>query len=101
MATDGAGGEGKGFRSPPSSQGNYGNRIDGTAKLSLKKKKEGGDGKQEDSELLQRSSEDEADDDGELASVSSTQPVKPLITDRQVCQAGQWDGVLLKVGGGR
>ncbi|CAM4644135.1 unnamed protein product [Lepidochelys kempii] len=64
--------------------GNYGNRIDGTAKLSLKKKKEGGDGKQEDSELLQRSSEDEADDDGELASVSSTQPVKPLITDRQV-----------------
>ncbi|EMP23690.1 Otoferlin [Chelonia mydas] len=64
--------------------GNYGNRIDGTAKLSLKKKKEGGDGKQEDSELLQRSSEDEADDDGELASVSSTQPMKPLITDRQV-----------------
>ncbi|XP_039388289.1 otoferlin [Mauremys reevesii] len=62
--------------------GNYGNQIDGMAKPSLKKKKEGGDGEQEDSELLQHSSEDEADDDGELVSVSSTQPMKPLITDR-------------------
>uniref|UniRef100_A0A8C8VKP5 Otoferlin n=1 Tax=Pelusios castaneus TaxID=367368 RepID=A0A8C8VKP5_9SAUR len=63
--------------------GNYGNQIDGTAKPSLKrKKKEGGDTEEEDSELLQHSSEDEADDDGELVSVSSTQPAKPLITDR-------------------
>ncbi|XP_074919664.1 otoferlin isoform X4 [Chelonoidis abingdonii] len=62
--------------------GNYGNQIDGTTKPSLKKKKEGGDGEQEDSELLQHSSEDEADDNGELVSVSSTQPMKPLITDR-------------------
>ncbi|KAM9156400.1 LOW QUALITY PROTEIN: otoferlin [Pangshura tecta] len=64
--------------------GNYGNQLDGTAKPSLKKKKEGGDNEQEDSELLQHSSEDEADDDGELVSVSSTPPMKPLITDRQV-----------------
>ncbi|XP_050804653.1 otoferlin isoform X6 [Gopherus flavomarginatus] len=62
--------------------GNYGNQIDGMAKPSLKKKKEGGDGEQEDSELLQHSSEDDADDDGELVFVSSTQPMKPLITDR-------------------
>ncbi|XP_075782090.1 otoferlin isoform X4 [Pelodiscus sinensis] len=62
--------------------GNYGNQIDGTSKPSLRKKKEGGDGEEEGSELLQHSSEDEAEDDGELVSVSSTQPVKPLITDR-------------------
>ncbi|XP_067414565.1 otoferlin isoform X2 [Emydura macquarii macquarii] len=63
--------------------GNYGNQIDGTTKPSLKRmKKDGGDGEEEDSELLQHSSEDEADDDGELVSVSVTQPAKPLITDR-------------------
>lgn len=52
------------------------------AKPSLRRKKEGGDGDEEESELLQNSSEDEGDEDGELVSVSSTQPVKPLVTDR-------------------
>uniref|UniRef100_A0A663E989 Otoferlin n=1 Tax=Aquila chrysaetos chrysaetos TaxID=223781 RepID=A0A663E989_AQUCH len=62
--------------------GNYGNQIDGMAKPILRRKKEGGDGDEEESELLQNSSEDEGDEDGELVSVSSTQPVKPLVTDR-------------------
>ena len=48
----------------------------------LRRKKEGGDGVEEESELLQNSSEDEGDEDGELVSVSSSQPVKPLVTDR-------------------
>ncbi|XP_009330629.1 PREDICTED: otoferlin [Pygoscelis adeliae] len=62
--------------------GNYGNQIDGISKPILRRKKEGGDGDEEESELLQNSSEDEGDEDGELASVSSSQPVKPLVTDR-------------------
>uniref|UniRef100_A0A673XMC9 Otoferlin n=1 Tax=Salmo trutta TaxID=8032 RepID=A0A673XMC9_SALTR len=38
---------------------------------------------EEESELIQQnSSEDEADDDGDLVSVSSTPPMKPVITDR-------------------
>lgn len=51
-----------------------------------KKKKEGGGGggeSDEESELIQQnSSEDEADDDGDLVSVSSSPPMKPVITDR-------------------
>ncbi|XP_054675264.1 otoferlin isoform X11 [Grus americana] len=62
--------------------GNYGNQIDGMTKPNLRRKKEGGDGDEEESELLQNSSEDEGDEDGELVSVSSSQPVKPLVTDR-------------------
>uniref|UniRef100_A0A663MES3 Otoferlin n=1 Tax=Athene cunicularia TaxID=194338 RepID=A0A663MES3_ATHCN len=62
--------------------GNYGNQIDGMTKPVLRRKKEGGDGVEEESELLQNSSEDEGDEDGELVSVSSSQPVKPLVTDR-------------------
>ncbi|XP_042658936.1 otoferlin isoform X3 [Tyto alba] len=62
--------------------GNYGNQADGVTKPVLRKKKEGGDGDEEESELLQNSSEDEGDEDGELVSVSSSQPVKPLVTDR-------------------
>ncbi|XP_010185107.1 PREDICTED: otoferlin-like, partial [Mesitornis unicolor] len=62
--------------------GNYGNQIDGMTKPILRRKKEGGDGDEEESELLQNSSEDEGDEDGELVSVSSSQPVKPLVTDR-------------------
>lgn len=48
----------------------------------LWRKKEGGDGNEEESELLQNSSEDEGDEDGEMVSVSSSQPMKPLVTDR-------------------
>ncbi|KAI6071975.1 Otoferlin isoform X1 [Aix galericulata] len=58
--------------------GNYGNQIDGTAKPVLRRKKEGGDGDEEESELLQNSSEDEGGEDGEMVSVSSSQPMKPL-----------------------
>ncbi|XP_073481295.1 otoferlin isoform X13 [Aquarana catesbeiana] len=62
--------------------GNYGNQVDGTTRPSLRKKKEGGDGVEEETELLQNSSEDEAEDDGEMQSVSSTPAMKPFITDR-------------------
>ncbi|XP_037248635.1 otoferlin isoform X13 [Falco rusticolus] len=62
--------------------GNYGNQIDGMTKPILQRKKEGRNGDEEESELLQNSSEDEGDEDGELVSVSSSQPVKPLVTDR-------------------
>uniref|UniRef100_A0A8C7SF72 Otoferlin n=1 Tax=Oncorhynchus mykiss TaxID=8022 RepID=A0A8C7SF72_ONCMY len=66
--------------------GNYGNQIDGVSKptAAKKKKKEGGgESDEEESELIQQnSSEDEADDDGDLVSVSSTPPMKPVITDR-------------------
>ncbi|XP_039572462.1 otoferlin-like, partial [Passer montanus] len=62
--------------------GNYGNQVDGSSKPLLRRKKEGGDGDEEESELLQNSSDDEGGEDGELVSVSSSQPMKPLITDR-------------------
>ncbi|XP_032877367.1 otoferlin isoform X1 [Amblyraja radiata] len=62
--------------------GNYGNKIDGISKPIICRKKGGGDGDEEESELLQNSSEDEADDEGDLVSVSSTPPMKPVITDR-------------------
>ncbi|XP_032911663.1 otoferlin isoform X5 [Catharus ustulatus] len=62
--------------------GNYGNQVDGSSKPLLRRKKEGGDGDEEESELLQNSSEDEGGEDGELVSVSSSQPMKPLVTDR-------------------
>ncbi|KAM8953379.1 otoferlin isoform 2-T2 [Pelodytes ibericus] len=62
--------------------GNYGNQIDGTTKPSTRRKKDGGDGMEEESELLQNSSEDEGDEDGEMLSISSSPPMKPLITDR-------------------
>lgn len=48
----------------------------------MKKSKKGeGD---EESELIQASSDEEVDVDGELASVSTTPPMKPVITDRYV-----------------
>ncbi|XP_046877160.1 otoferlin isoform X8 [Hypomesus transpacificus] len=65
--------------------GNYGNQIDGVSKPSLKKKKRegGGENDEEESELIQNSSEeDEGDEEGDLVSVSSTPPMKPVITDR-------------------
>ncbi|XP_040204325.1 otoferlin isoform X8 [Rana temporaria] len=62
--------------------GNYGNQVDGTTRPNLRKKKEGSDGGEEETELLQNSSEDEAEDDGEMQSVSSSPSMKPSITDR-------------------
>ncbi|KAF3849941.1 hypothetical protein F7725_019660 [Dissostichus mawsoni] len=37
---------------------------------------------EEENELIQNSSEDEADEDADLVSVSSTPPMRPVITDR-------------------
>ncbi|KAG7239655.1 hypothetical protein INR49_028591 [Caranx melampygus] len=63
--------------------GNYGNQIDGISKpSSAKKKKKEGENEEEESELIQNSSEDEADEDGDLVSVSTTPSMKPVITDR-------------------
>ncbi|CAK6961861.1 otoferlin isoform X12 [Scomber scombrus] len=63
--------------------GNYGNQIDGVSKpSSAKKKKKDGENEEEESELIQNSSEDEADEDGDLVSVSSTPLMRPVITDR-------------------
>ncbi|XP_057208496.1 otoferlin isoform X11 [Triplophysa rosa] len=64
--------------------GNYGNQIDGVSKpTSAKKTKEGaGESEEEESELIHNSSDEEGDDDGDLTSVPSTPPMKPVITDR-------------------
>lgn len=62
--------------------GYYGNEIDGVAIPKTKGKKGGGDGGEEETELIQNSSEDEMDDDGDLNSVATTPPMKPVITDR-------------------
>lgn len=65
------------------STGNYGNQIDGLSKpSSAKGKKKNGEGDEEESELIQNSSDDDADEDGDLMSVSSTPVMKPVITDR-------------------
>uniref|UniRef100_M3ZM87 Otoferlin a n=1 Tax=Xiphophorus maculatus TaxID=8083 RepID=M3ZM87_XIPMA len=61
---------------------NYGNHIDGVSKSSsVKKKKKEDENQEEENELIQNSSEDEADEDADLTSVSSTPPMKPFITD--------------------
>ncbi|XP_060549087.1 otoferlin isoform X2 [Pantherophis guttatus] len=62
--------------------GNYGNEIDGISRPTIKKKKDGGDGNEEESELLQNDSDEEANIDGEFFSVSTSPALKPLITDR-------------------
>lgn len=74
--------------------GNYGNQIDGVSKPSCaKRKKKDGENEEEESELIQNSSEDEADEDGDLVSVSSTPIMKPVITDRSGIQ-GQGQALL-------
>lgn len=72
--------------------GNYGNQIDGVSKPSSAKKKKDGENEEEESELIQNSSEDEADEDGDLVSVSSTPLMKPVITDRSGGQGSQGQG---------
>ncbi|MCI4389544.1 hypothetical protein PGIGA_G00099320 [Pangasianodon gigas] len=61
--------------------GNYGNQLDGVSKPVKRKKKGKGEGEDEESELIHNSSDEEPEEDGELASVSSTPPMKPVITD--------------------
>lgn len=66
-----------------SSTGNYGNQIDGVSKpSSAKSKRKDGENPEEETELILDSSEDEADEDGDLVSVSSTPLMKPVISDR-------------------
>uniref|UniRef100_A0AAX7V4X1 Otoferlin n=1 Tax=Astatotilapia calliptera TaxID=8154 RepID=A0AAX7V4X1_ASTCA len=60
--------------------GYYGNENDGVVKPKTKGKK--GDGDEEETELINNSSEEEMDDDGDLQSVATTPPMKPVITDR-------------------
>uniref|UniRef100_A0A4W4F459 Otoferlin n=1 Tax=Electrophorus electricus TaxID=8005 RepID=A0A4W4F459_ELEEL len=65
--------------------GNYGNEIDGVSKSVSRRKKNregGGEADEEESELIQNSTDEEAEDDGDLVSVSSSPPMKPVITDR-------------------
>lgn len=47
-----------------------------------KGKKEAGDEDEEETELIQNSSEDEMHEDGDVTSVATTPPMKPVITDR-------------------
>ncbi|KAM4866871.1 otoferlin isoform 2-T2 [Thomomys bottae] len=61
--------------------GNYGNEVDGLSRPQRPRpRKEPGD--EEEVDLIQNSSDDEGDDSGDLASVSSTSPMRPQITDR-------------------
>ncbi|KAI5610946.1 otoferlin isoform X12 [Silurus asotus] len=61
--------------------GNYGNQIDGVSKPVKKKKRGKGDGDSEESELIHNSSEEENDEDGDVAFLSSTPLMKPVVTD--------------------
>ncbi|CAK7296863.1 Otof [Vulpes lagopus] len=61
--------------------GNYGNEVDGLSRPQRARlQKEPGD--EEEVDLIQNSSDDDADEGGDLASVSSTPPMRPQITDR-------------------
>ncbi|XP_047602995.1 otoferlin isoform X2 [Lutra lutra] len=61
--------------------GNYGNEVDGLSRPQRPQpRKEPGD--EEEVDLIQNSSDDEADEGGDLASVSSTPPMRPQVTDR-------------------
>ncbi|XP_049984449.1 otoferlin isoform X5 [Alexandromys fortis] len=61
--------------------GNYGNEVDGISRPQRPRpRKEPGD--EEEVDLIQNSSDDEGDEGGDLASVSSTPPMRPQITDR-------------------
>ncbi|XP_012659163.1 otoferlin [Otolemur garnettii] len=61
--------------------GNYGNEVDGLSRPQWSRpRKEPGD--EEEVDLIQNSSDDEGSDNGDLASVSSTPPMRPQVTDR-------------------
>ncbi|XP_007937072.1 otoferlin [Orycteropus afer afer] len=61
--------------------GNYGNEVDGLSRPQRPRpRKEPGD--EEEVDLIQNSSDEEGNEGGDLASVSSTPPMRPQITDR-------------------
>uniref|UniRef100_A0A8C9MCY4 Otoferlin n=1 Tax=Panthera tigris altaica TaxID=74533 RepID=A0A8C9MCY4_PANTA len=61
--------------------GNYGNEVDGLSRPQRPRpRKEPGD--EEEVDLIQNSSDEDASEGGDLASVSSTPPMRPQITDR-------------------
>lgn len=61
--------------------GNYGNEVDGLSRPQRPRpQKEPGD--EEEVDLIQNSSDEETEEGGDLASVSSTPPMRPQITDR-------------------
>ncbi|KAM5317521.1 otoferlin isoform 2-T2 [Glossophaga mutica] len=61
--------------------GNYGNEIDGLSRPQRPRpRKEPGD--EEEVDLIQNSSDDETEEGGDLASISSTPPMRPQVTDR-------------------
>ncbi|KAM7078247.1 otoferlin isoform 2-T2 [Molossus nigricans] len=61
--------------------GNYGNEVDGLSRPQRpRRQKEPGD--EEEVDLIQNSSDDETEEGGDLASVSSTPPMRPQVTDR-------------------
>ncbi|XP_024408779.2 otoferlin isoform X3 [Desmodus rotundus] len=63
--------------------GNYGNEIDGLSRPQrprARARKEPGD--EEEVDLIQNSSDDETEEGGDLASISSTPPMRPQVTDR-------------------
>ncbi|XP_053700525.1 otoferlin-like [Synchiropus splendidus] len=60
--------------------GYYGNENDGV--VTPKSGKKGGNGDEEETELIHNSSDEEMDDDGDLTSVATTPPMKPVVTDR-------------------
>uniref|UniRef100_A0A8C6TZ59 Otoferlin a n=1 Tax=Neogobius melanostomus TaxID=47308 RepID=A0A8C6TZ59_9GOBI len=63
--------------------GNYGNQIDGiSSRSSSKKKKKDGESEEEENELIQNSSDEEPEEERDLASVSTTPAMKPVVTDR-------------------
>ncbi|KAL2098893.1 hypothetical protein ACEWY4_005373 [Coilia grayii] len=62
--------------------GYYGSESDGPIKPKSRRKKKGGDSDEEETDLIQGSSDEEVEDDGDLVSVATTPPMKPLITDR-------------------
>lgn len=72
--------------------GYYGNEVDGLATGKMRGKKGGGDNDEEETELIQNSSEEEMDDDGDLTSVATTPPMKPVITD----QSEQTKNIIIK-----
>ncbi|XP_061599324.1 otoferlin-like [Cololabis saira] len=59
--------------------GYYGNELDGVVQPKTKGKKGGAE---EETELIHNSSDEEMEDDGDLTSVATTPPMKPVITDR-------------------
>uniref|UniRef100_A0AAY4AWM5 C2 domain-containing protein n=1 Tax=Denticeps clupeoides TaxID=299321 RepID=A0AAY4AWM5_9TELE len=63
--------------------GNYGDEADGvTQPKNSRRKKRGGESNEDESELIQGSSDEEIDVDGDHVSVATTPPLKPVITDR-------------------